>query len=198
MTRGPVQLGALVERAVGSLFSPDQRPPRGGKQSPGGRSLDVFRAFERIGPPFTDHAEPSSFRQGRLVLKVRSSAWLTELGMMQRQIAARMNAGLPGPWVTEVRLVLGNPRPRPEPSRRPAPPQPTMAQKDRISEWAAQLPGGPLRAAFERAASASLACDRPRWIPYVGPPGPRVTLDEPEPPAAAFDRYAVPGRGRPT
>lgn len=170
MGKGPVRVAAVLAR----LMEEAMEGVGPGRKGPGRRTFAIFEAFERIGPPLTDHAEPSSFRRGRLTLRVDSSAWMTELGMMQRPILERVNGALPHPWVEEIRLVLGPPRPR---RRAPVHPSRTLAAEHRakLSEWSAPLRDDALRAAFERAAGTALAAGlRTGEAPVSGPPGPRV------------------------
>jgi hypothetical protein len=179
--RRPTHVAELVARLV------EAKTPEGGPRAPGRRTFEVFRAFERIGPPLTDQAEPSAFRRGRLTLRVRSPAWLTELSMMQSQLVARINAHLPKRWVEEVRLVLGSPRPRR--TDPPAPPTPlerlSARQREQVDAWCAHLQNDEVRSAFARAAACSLAGGPPRRWPGEGPPGPRVVALEPSEDAEA-------------
>lgn len=145
----------------------DASPRRSGR-----RTFEVFRAFESLGPPVTDHAEPSSFRQGRLTLQVRSSAWLTELGMMKTVLLDQLNARLSGRWVREVRFVLGSPRPRP--ARSPKAPRLSPRQQESVDSWGADIDDPKVREAFMRAAATSLAVGPTEVPPFAGPPGPRT------------------------
>ena len=45
-------------------------------QRTGQRALEVFQAFEKVGPPITHHAEAVLFRAGVLTLRVSGSPWL--------------------------------------------------------------------------------------------------------------------------
>lgn len=213
MTKGPIRLAQLVARLVETTTDPEGSSESRG--AAGRRTFEVFRAFEGIGPPLTDHAEPSSFRKGRLTLRVRSSAWLTELAMMQSQLVGRLNRALRRPYVEEVRLVLGSPRPRPKPSP-PSPVRLSPRQREQVEAWSSSLSNEQVRAAFERAAARSLARGPSDRSPFSGPPGPRVmpaiplTLredgpedDEPDlPPELTYgfgdrwiDRWKLPRRG---
>lgn len=168
MRSGPTRIVAIVARLV-----EDTTGPASGRGAPGRRTFDVFQAFDRIGPPLTEHAEPASFRKGRLTLRVRSSAWLTELAMMQSKLVQRLNGALPRPLVEEVRLVLGSPR-----VRRPPPTTPsvtlTPVQQEQVAAWASTLGNETVREAFVRAATTSLASGPAAHRSFSGPPGPRV------------------------
>lgn len=167
----PIRLGELVQKLLGSTFSEGSKSAAKG---PGARTFAIFDAFGRIGPPLTDHAEPVSFRRGRLGLRVRSSAWLTELAMMEKELVQRLNAQLPKPWVEEVRLSLGNPAPR---RRRLPPPKPARlspVQEEKVESWTRGLTDERVKEAFRRAAVSSLTGGAPVSRPYVGEPGPRV------------------------
>lgn len=170
MPSGPTRIAQLVAKLVDQKLRGQVRA----RGLPGRRTLEVFQAFERIGPPLTDHAEPSAFRQGRLTIKVRNSAWLTELSMMRLHLIRRLNGSLARPLVEDVRFVLGNPKPLvAQPSRRAL--ALSVAQRAMVSEWASGLSNERVKEAFERAAETSLTRGPVAWQPFVGPPGPRVT-----------------------
>ena len=57
---------------------------------------------EIAGPEISDHCTPVSFRDGDLVLAAESTAWATQLRLMARQIAERVNADLAAPVVKNV------------------------------------------------------------------------------------------------
>lgn len=163
--KSPLPIRELVSRFL-------ERNVDASARRSGRRTLEVFKAFESIGPPVTDHAEPSSFRRGRLTLQVRSSAWLTELGMMKTVLLDRLNARLPNRWVTDVRLVLGSPRPRARAPVRSPPLSPK--QREDVETWSAGIEDPKVREAFERAAAKSLAFGPTSVPPFEGPPGPRT------------------------
>lgn len=48
---------------------------------------------DRVGPEIADAATPTGFDRSTLFVEVRSSAWLMELRMMERQLLARLNEG---------------------------------------------------------------------------------------------------------
>lgn len=148
----------------------------------GSRSLEVFQAFDRIGPPVTEHAEPVLLRGGVLTLRVSGSTWMTELSFLERQIVDRVNTVLGRKVVEGLRLRLGNVRPRvpPKPPRRRL----SAAEKADVEAWTADIANEAVRAAVARAASTSLARGPTEGKPPSGPPGPRIALSpaiEPEP-----------------
>lgn len=57
---------------------------------------------EIAGPEIADHCTPTSLRDGDLVLTAESTAWATQLRLMARQIAERVNADLAAPVVRTV------------------------------------------------------------------------------------------------
>ena len=59
---------------------------------------------EIAGPEIADHCVPSSLRDGDLVLTAESTAWATQLRLMARQIAERVNADLGAPVVKTVKV----------------------------------------------------------------------------------------------
>ncbi|MBX2812641.1 MAG: DUF721 domain-containing protein [Myxococcales bacterium] len=169
--RAPERLANLVTR----LFEGTDAPHASSRyhRATGRLAFEVFKAFDHIGPPLTDHAEPASFRKGKLTLTVRSSAWLTELAMMRSEIKQRLNSRLAKQIVEDVRLVLGSPkRLRPQPA--PKKIQLSPSQQEKVESWAAGLINDRVREAFERAASRSLEAGPVGQMPYSGPAGPRV------------------------
>jgi predicted nucleic acid-binding Zn ribbon protein len=48
---------------------------------------------ERVGPEIARVAVPAGFDRATLFVEVRSSAWLMELEMMERQLLAELNEG---------------------------------------------------------------------------------------------------------
>lgn len=176
---------------------------REGRAPPGvGRAtLEVFRAFARLGPPLSEHARPAAYRRGVLSLEVGESAWLTELTFLTPELIERLNRLLGGPLIREIRLRLGTLE-----KTRPPPPTPppvlTHAQRELIARWTAPIADPDLREALARAAARSLERTDPtgrplrRRPPYEGPPGPTPSKAEPppaEPPPP--DRWA-PDRDR--
>lgn len=69
---------------------------------------------ERVGPAIADVTRPVTAARGTLVVAVRSSAWLMELHMMEREILRRLNAGRDEGRIDRIRFVMdgGEPLPR--------------------------------------------------------------------------------------
>ncbi|HEX6559053.1 MAG TPA: DUF721 domain-containing protein, partial [Longimicrobiales bacterium] len=61
---------------------------------------------ERVGPAIAAVTEPLRVSKGTLVVGVRSSAWLNELKMMEREIISRLNAGKPRRVVDKIRFQM--------------------------------------------------------------------------------------------
>ncbi|HVF04439.1 MAG TPA: DciA family protein [Frankiaceae bacterium] len=59
---------------------------------------------EIAGPEIADHCTPVSLREGELVLTAESTAWATQLRLMARQVADRVNADLGATVVKSVRV----------------------------------------------------------------------------------------------
>lgn len=94
---------------------------KGGDPQPFGAAIEAFlkvRGWENearvaavlsrwaaiAGPEIADHCTPVSLRDGDLVLAAESTAWATQLRLMARQIAERVNADLAAPVVKTVRV----------------------------------------------------------------------------------------------
>jgi predicted nucleic acid-binding Zn ribbon protein len=54
----------------------------------------IARWPELVGADIADHCTPSGLRDGTLHLVAESTAWATQLRLLQRQILARLRAGL--------------------------------------------------------------------------------------------------------
>lgn len=68
-------------------------------------SGSVFgRWAELVGPEVAEHAAPVSLRDGELVVAAESTAWATQLRLLQRQLLARIAAGLGAGVVTRMRI----------------------------------------------------------------------------------------------
>ena len=64
----------------------------------------LSRWAEIAGPEIAGHCTPVSLRDGDLVLAAESTAWATQLRLMSRQIADRVNADLGATVVKTVRV----------------------------------------------------------------------------------------------
>ncbi|MCI0434138.1 MAG: DUF721 domain-containing protein [Gemmatimonadetes bacterium] len=61
---------------------------------------------ERVGPAIAGVTAPLRVAHGTLVVAVRSSAWLMELHMMEREIVKRLNAGRRRGRIERIRFVM--------------------------------------------------------------------------------------------
>jgi predicted nucleic acid-binding Zn ribbon protein len=70
-------------------------------------SASVFvRWAELVGPDVAEHATPVSLRDGELTVAASSTAWATQLRTLQRQLLAKIAAGL-GPDVVRKMKIQG-------------------------------------------------------------------------------------------
>ena len=75
----------------------------------GAKRRAVFTEWrDRVGDRIADVAAPLRLDRGTLVVGVRSSAWLMELKLMERQLVERINANLDEGRIESIRLVLGD------------------------------------------------------------------------------------------
>ncbi len=149
----------------------------------GSRALEIFAAFDRVGPPMSNHAEPVLFRNGVLTLKVDGPTWLTELSFLEKQVVDRLNELVGRKVVRSLRLRLGNPKPRPaaRPKKRKLRPD----EKQELERWTSEIKDEAVRDAVARAAATAIAIGPTEGTPHIGPPGPRISPKnntvEPEP-----------------
>ena len=61
---------------------------------------------ERVGPAIAAVTEPMRVSQGTLIVGVRSSAWMNELKMMERDIISRINAGRARGRIDKIRFQM--------------------------------------------------------------------------------------------
>ena len=61
---------------------------------------------ERVGPAISAVTIPLRASHGTLVVAVRSSAWLMELHMMEREIVRRLNEGRERGRIGRIRFVM--------------------------------------------------------------------------------------------
>lgn len=62
------------------------------------------RWAELVGPEVAEHATPTTLRDGELTVQADSTAWATQLRLLQRQLLARIAAGLGHGVVTTMRI----------------------------------------------------------------------------------------------
>ncbi|MCK6550466.1 DUF721 domain-containing protein [Myxococcota bacterium] len=180
----PVAVADVVARFLAERQGHTSRPD-------GALSLRVFEAFQRIGPPITDHAEVASFRRGVLSLTVGDSAWLTELTFLRAEILTRLNLALGRDVVKDLRMRPGTIGKRRAPTVRPAPVL-SAAEAEKVDRWTAEIDDPELRAIVARAAARSITEPKKGPEPYRGPPGPRLHKIDPEPNTPSPDRFVFP------
>lgn len=61
---------------------------------------------ERVGPAIAAVTTPMRVSQGTLVVGVRSSAWMNELKMMEKEIMSRINAGRSRGRIAKIRFQM--------------------------------------------------------------------------------------------
>jgi predicted nucleic acid-binding Zn ribbon protein len=62
------------------------------------------RWAELVGPEVAEHATPTALREGELTVQADSTAWATQLRLLQRQLLAKIAAGLGDGVVTRMRI----------------------------------------------------------------------------------------------
>ncbi len=93
--RDPQPLGRLASRLV---------TDRGwaGRVSGG----QVFGRWEQlVGGEIAEHARPVALREGELTVQASSTAWATQLRLLQRQLLGRITAGVGRGVVTRLRVL---------------------------------------------------------------------------------------------
>ena len=63
---------------------------------------------ERVGPAIAAVTVPLRTSSGALVVAVRSSAWLSELKLMEREIVRRLNEGRQKGKIQRIRFVMAD------------------------------------------------------------------------------------------
>nr|WP_019810995.1 DciA family protein [Saccharomonospora halophila] len=92
--RDPQPLGRLVSR-MASQLGWNQRLADG----------RVFGQWARlVGEEVAEHAQPVSLNDGELTVRASSTAWATQLRLLQRQLLARIAAGVGHGVVTKMRI----------------------------------------------------------------------------------------------
>lgn len=113
----PRRTGAAASRRRWSGPGPDSRDPQpfGAASSEVARSRGwsgrvaegaVFgRWREVVGDHIADHAAPASLNEGVLTVSAESTAWATQLRMVQAQLLAKIAAAVGDGVVTSVKIV---------------------------------------------------------------------------------------------
>ena len=65
----------------------------------------------RVGPAIAAVTEPLRTSSGALVVAVKSSAWLAELKLMEREIVRRLNEGRAKGKIRRIRFVMADGEP---------------------------------------------------------------------------------------
>ncbi|MFN2376485.1 MAG: DUF721 domain-containing protein, partial [Candidatus Binatia bacterium] len=93
----PTRLSALLEQSLARLGLD--------------RRLDDYRVWqawdEVVGRTISRNAQPVRLDGTRLVVTVRSSTWLQELSLLQRELIARLNEWMQREVVRELFFVVG-------------------------------------------------------------------------------------------
>ncbi len=63
---------------------------------------------ERVGPRIAAVTTPLRVSRGTLLVAVRSSAWLMELRLMEREIVRRLNEGRERGHIEKIRFVMSD------------------------------------------------------------------------------------------
>lgn len=63
---------------------------------------------ERVGPRIAAVTEPLRVSHGTLLVAVRSSAWLMELRLMEKEILRRLNEGRERGRIEKIRFVMSD------------------------------------------------------------------------------------------
>jgi len=94
---GPTRLTLLLEQTLARLGLD--------------RRLDDYRVWqawdEVVGQTISRNAQPVRLDGDRLVVVVRTSSWLQELSLLQRELVAKINAWMGRPVVKDLFFVVG-------------------------------------------------------------------------------------------
>lgn len=94
---GPTKMSALIEQALARIGLD--------------RRLDDYRVWqawdEVVGRTISRNAQPVRLDGTRLVVAVRSSTWLQELSLLQKELIARINEWMKREVVRELFFVVG-------------------------------------------------------------------------------------------
>ncbi len=147
--KAPVKLSGIIERQSRKLrFHSLQR-------------LEVIRSCWRqvAGEMLARHVVPVRLVRKTLRLSVADHAWLNEMSYLAGPLLERLQQALPGPWVEELKFVVGEPAPEIRPSAPAETPRlsPITDSMRREAQQAAEQVGDEaLRQAILRASLARL------------------------------------------
>jgi len=72
------------------------------------RELKVFEEWDKVlGEEIRENARPVSVNQGRLVVSVRNSIWLTELGFARQKLKSKLNRALGKGTIKDITFRIG-------------------------------------------------------------------------------------------
>jgi len=98
MNKTPQPLSKLIERFFKELGE-EQRL----------REIKVFEVWNKVvGEKISENAKPVQIEKGRLVVVVRNSIWLSELGFERHKLKQRLNRLLGRGTVKEIIFRIGN------------------------------------------------------------------------------------------
>lgn len=98
--RDPVLFGEALRKLVAER----------GWQAPTANASVLERWDELVGPELADHCRPQSLVEGELVLVAESTAWATQLRLLQRQLLTRLREQV-GPDLVTSLVVHGPTQP---------------------------------------------------------------------------------------
>ncbi len=109
---GPTRLSLLIEQALTRLGL--------------ARRLDDYRVWqawdEVVGQTISRNAQPVRLDGDRLVVVVRTSSWLQELSLLQRELIAKINDWMGRPVIKDLFFIVGRieEEDKPKPAAQPA------------------------------------------------------------------------------
>ena len=92
--RDPQLLGSLTSRLVAARGWTDQVSA----------GVVFARWAQLVGSDVAEHAQPVSLHEGELLVRASSTAWATQLRLLQRQLIARIAAAVGPGVVTRIRV----------------------------------------------------------------------------------------------
>lgn len=94
---GPESIGNILGRVVGNETRETGDAVRG-----------VFSVWdEAVGPAIAENARPKAYRNGLLIVDVKSASWAQELTFLASEIQDKVNQALGKRLVTEIRFKAG-------------------------------------------------------------------------------------------
>jgi hypothetical protein len=105
---------------------------------------------ETVGPQIASKAQPATFRDGTLTVRVTGSAWMQQLSLMKQEIIRHLNESLGAPLVTDIFFKQGSPNTlREKNAETPPPPRKlSEAEKKRLAELTESVDDPELRDAL--------------------------------------------------